>query len=163
MELANASNAPSSQVIGGHEVKITGLSWADLGIFEQWMRSNIVEAARTAAQNAASKEEKKLIFSEAFRVAASLTFVVEDAVTIPLGGLLEIAYLALRRHQSDLTPAKVSDMFVTRESLMQVVEETFRLSGLLGDEGARPTRGEAGASAGSANSSAKVTDGPSNK
>jgi len=142
-EIAAAGNAPRCIVLHGVEYTITGLTWQDLGMFEQWMRVNLIEAARDAVVGMTDLVEKRLVLREAMKAASSVTFVIEDAMTIPMGGLLELARLALRKHHPKLTAADISTAFRGRTDLMNLVKEAMSMSGLLQDDEdsatARPT------------------------
>jgi len=129
-DLPEASAAGQDVTVGGRTYRIGRLDYGSLGEFTQWVRSLVIDAARRAAANTASPDEKALLLDRALERASRITLISREVFSTlrEPEAMVRLAWLALRRHQPDLTLAEVYRLCADPATMETLVNATMDLN-----------------------------------
>jgi hypothetical protein len=128
-DTARMTQAPVELQIGDDTWKLSPLSIADIGEFEQWMRQYLIRTAMQAANGATASERRDLI-NRAISAAARLSFTSDEAEGMmeSIEGAAMLFYLSLRHNHEAITHRWATNLIDSWDTFEQVVNTIMRLS-----------------------------------
>ena len=129
---ADATAAPVEFKAKDRTLMLYPLDIEDYGWLERSMQSAVIERARDSIKDRELSElDKRVIMSEAHKTAARLTFSDDGAQEVMecVDGLLKIAFLSLRKGDSNIKEKEVAKLFANGRELAEAVRKIMEISG----------------------------------
>ena len=135
VNIAVGAAAPTVVEVNGESLIFSPISYYDMGQFENWMREQFEVNSFNALDRSriTDPEEKDRIRNQMFKASHELSFSCAEArgYINSIEGLVQLAYLSLRKTNKDVTPELVAAFFNDLDALREVVRKVFSISGMI--------------------------------